>query len=174
MMTGKPSNEPPGKTPWPQDMSMEKASLFLRLGMSAPRRPVDDLIDRLRKPDGGRWLARALEDGPMRGMGSPTDLLVNGKATVQECMLIKDHSKVFVRKATESDAKMAGIAGYFLAIAAGLRHHGVLLTTRERAGLRDILLDLSEALAEPYRDLVSHAALSAPAAGSAAGNTSRS
>ncbi|MCI0365895.1 MAG: hypothetical protein L0Y44_00035 [Phycisphaerales bacterium] len=169
-MTGKPSSESAGKTPWPQDMSMEKASLFLRLGMSAPRRPVDDLIDRLNQPDGKRWLPGALEDGPMRGMGTPLDLLVNGKATVQQCMLIKDHSKVFVRKAMDNEAKMAGIAGYFLAIAAGLRHHGVLLTARERAGLRDILLDLAEALAEPYRALVSQAALSAPAAGSAAGN----
>lgn len=146
---------------------MEKASLFLRLGMSAPRRPVDDLIDRLKKGDGASWLPVALENGPMRGMGSPVEMLVQGKATAQQCGVIKDHSKVFVRKAVDTDARVAGIAGYFLAIAAGLKHHGLLITTRERAGLRDILLDLAEALPKPYSELVSQAALSAPAAGSA-------
>jgi hypothetical protein len=179
-------NRPESRIPESEHMTTATASVFLRLGMSGPRRPVDDLIDRLRQPDGGAWLIKALENGSLNGLGSAASLLGQGEITIEQCVKVKERSKAMVASDRHSreggnpeaarvpqgpdarlrghdetghDARLAGIAGYFLSIAAGLRFHDVLLTTRERTKLAETWLDLAEVAPEPFSTLLSEAAL---------------
>jgi hypothetical protein len=158
MTFGIPANTPQDS----EHLTVEKATVFLRLGLEGPRRPVDDLIDRLRRSSGGSWLNDALQAGPLKGQGSASELLIDGKATIAQLIAIKDRSKALVKEAVAGELRLAGIAGYFLSIAAGLQHHGKLITTRDHDQLAEILLDLAEAAPEPFKGLLSHAAVREP------------
>jgi hypothetical protein len=163
-----PSNPSfPSPTPPPRDgrsdvsstkLTSEQASTLLKLGLAGPRRPVDDLIDRLTKPDAADWLFAALEAGPVRGMGSPSSLLAHGKATLAQLESIKERSKAALKAGIDSDMRLAGIAGYFLALAAGLFHHHKLIGGRERTELNAVMLDLASVAPEPFSRLLSEAA----------------
>lgn len=156
---------PSKSAPDSSTISASQASVFLKLGITGPRRPVDDVIDQLRKDRSGQWLTGALQGGPIAALGSASggasaaDLLANGKATLEQCSAIKEKSKKIVKHAVSPQERLGGIAGYFISIAAGLRHHDVLLTTHDREELAGILLDLAEVAPEPYATLLSEAAL---------------
>ena len=160
-------SKPSASTPVPDSSSISasQASVFLKLGITGPRRPVDDVIDHLRKDRTGQWLSSALQAGPMTAVGSAAggasaaELLASGKATLEQCSAIKEKSKKIVKNAISPQERLGGIAGYFISIAAGLRHHDVLLTTHDRDELAGILLDLAEVAPEPFATLLSEAAL---------------
>jgi hypothetical protein len=150
---------PASPDPDSERLTTAQATLLLKMGIMKPRRLVDDLIDRLRQPGGSAWLNRALESGPLRDRGSPAELFIEGKATLDQCGDIKEGSKHILRQATTSEERLGGIAGYLLSIAAALKHHQALLTSRERSDLNEILLDLAEAAPEPFARLLSEATL---------------
>ena len=140
-------------------LALSTASKLMRLGISRSRRPVDDLIDRLRQPDAAAWLDTALRSGPIPDDGAPAALLVEGAATTGDLEAIKERSKALLRTAGAGSQRLPGIAGYFLSIAAALRHHGVLITARSRDELDPVLLDLAEAAPAPYGEMLSAATL---------------
>ena len=141
-------------------LSAEHASVFLKLGIAGPRRPIDDLIDEINRDATGHRLTQLLEAGPFRGMGSAERLLLEGESSLEEWSEIKERSKLIAKQAATADERLAGMAGYFVSIAAALHHHQVLLTTRDRETLEPSLLDLADACQEPFKALLSSAALS--------------
>jgi hypothetical protein len=141
------------------DTSFETASKLLRLGMSRPRRPVDDLIDRLGASDGARWLDSVLEAAPLADLGVPASWFATGAPTLDELNAVKERSKDIVRSGPDKETRLAGIAGYFLSIAVALRIHGELITGRRRDEVDAVLLDLAEAAPSPFNDLLSAATL---------------
>ena len=153
-----PANEPPGATP-PPSMPLGTATQLLRLGLTGPRRPVDDLIDRLGEPDGANWLIEALDQGVLAGLGSAVGQLAEGEATVEQLAEIKERSQSQLRTGLDRDSRLAGIAGYFLTLAAGLRHHGHALSSRSRDDLDPVLLDLATVAPSPFSELLSDATL---------------
>lgn len=146
-----------GSVPEPSDLPLEAAARLLREGIGAPPRPVDDLIDRLLEPSGAEWLPAALASGPMRGMGEPALLLAGAGATLEQLEAIRRQSAAQV-KSGPSEARLEGLAGYFLAVAAALRQHGTLITRRDRAEVNAVLLELAAAAPPPYCDLLREAA----------------
>ncbi len=140
-------------------LALNTASKLMRLGISRSRRPVDDLIDRLREPDAAEWLDTALRSGPIPDDGAPVALLVEGTATAEDLVSLTERSKALLRTAGAGSQRLPGVAGYFLSIAAALRHHGVLITDRSRDELDPVLLDLAEAAPAPYGDMLSAATL---------------
>ncbi len=140
-------------------LALSTASKLMRLGFSRPRRPVDDLIDRLRQPDAAAWMDEALRSGPIADDGAPVALLVEGTATAEDLAVIKERSKTLLHTSGTGSQRLAGVAGYFLSIAAALRHHGVLITARSRDEVDPVLLDLAEAAPAPYGDMLSAATL---------------
>jgi hypothetical protein len=146
---------PTGNSPAPPDITLDHASTLLRLGLTGPRRPVDDLIDRLQRPDGAAWLERALARIP--ACGSAAMLL--GHASVKDLTAAKEHCKLLLRDSSDPELRLAAIAGYFLSIAAGLRHHGVRIGGQGRAELSEILLDLAAAAPPAWRDMLAAAAM---------------
>src|ERR1043165_4655857 len=65
-----------------EDLGGDRATKMLRLGIVGPRRGVDDLIDRLRTPDGWSWWEACMGE---LGEGSAKDAatrLVKGESTL--------------------------------------------------------------------------------------------
>lgn len=134
---------------------------MLRFTFRAPRRPVDDLIHRLELDDGVAWFTRHLGRGALGRSGPASELLVGGTASLEQLRHLKRDCKLQFKQGKrdgDADAALAGLAGYFLAIAAALHHHGRHIGSQPGAALADVLLDLASALPEPWAELLAAAA----------------
>lgn len=143
-------------------VSLDRASVLLRFGITRPRRSVDALIERLERSDGPTWLDAALATGPLTGLGGPT-AFARGTAPLESIHRAKDRGKELAAHAREPEERLAGLAGYFVAIAAALAHHGSAITTRPIDELAPMLLDLATVAPSPWTELFGRAALAARA-----------
>ena len=105
-------------------------------------RPVDALIARL---ESGASLEEWLLEGPARSLGDPKAMLLEGGASTERLGEVKDAAKAFAKERPEDPS---GLATYFVALAAGLAHHGVSLSAVERERLDEVFLDLADAARE--------------------------
>lgn len=157
-------NEPantPRVTP-PTDLEEHAVSRLFELGLAEPRRPVDALIDRLGASDGMAWFTRFLASGPLGETGDADAAILHGAANLDQLGAIKERSKELLADAIAEDDRLAGLAGYFFTIAAGLVHHGSNLSSRSLADLRPVLLDLASACPEPWSGLLTRAIADQP------------
>lgn len=152
-MTGPHDNPDTPRDPFaPVEGSPAAASELLRTALSGPRRPVDGLIERLGRDDGAEWFDRTLR----RLTASPDEpaaLFVRGDAGLDSLIAFKEKAKGAVADGPTIEATIEASALYFIAVAAALRHHRRLITTRDRDELAEALIDLAAALAPPWRDL---------------------
>lgn len=148
--------------PGPQrEISIEQASRMLRMGLAEPVRPVDALLERLGRPDGSAWLSAALVAGPAAAFGHPEELMAGGKATLEQLRAIKQAG---TRQASDESygAHWPAMICYFFAIAAGLAHFGVNLSSRPPAELEAVLLDLAAVTPPVWSELFVRAANALP------------
>ncbi len=134
------------------------ASRLLALGLSGPKRPVDGLIDRLCRPDAPQWLDEKLTSGPAGAFGDPVVYMVEGEATLDQLIAVKQTSKSLLGAGKEEEPKLTALASYFFAIAAALVHHRTVICSRSRHEVDAALLDLAAVAAEPWATLLSDAA----------------
>ena len=100
-----------------------QASTLLRLGLLGPRRPIDDLADRLSEPGAATWLDSMLEIGTTAAIGKPRSVLLMGATSIDDLGKVKDEGKRRYRSSETADGRLGGLAIYFVAIAGGLVHH---------------------------------------------------
>ena len=136
---------------------------LLQVGLNKPRRPVNDLVDRLLEPDGAQWLSRILHTGPIATHGLPKELLCDGHATMDQLMAIKGESKELLqgsggREARGGADRAAALMGYMLAVAAALLHHGQMISSRPRSELDAVLLELADVTPGEWAGLLRRAA----------------
>ncbi len=139
------------------NLGASDASRLLELGLSGPKRPIDGLIDRLCQPDASLWLEKNLSSGPAGAFGDPVLYLVEGKATLDQLIAIKQTSKSLLGAGPEDEANLAALTSYFFAVAAALVHHQTVICSRSRDEVNAALLDLAAVAAEPWATLLSHA-----------------
>lgn len=143
-------------------LSASHASVFLKLGItSSHKRPADELAERLACKDGTSWLSTALDKGALRGVGSAKAMLLEGHAALDQLDIVKRQSKVMVNEGAHHDRWLAGIAGYFFAIAAGLVHYNRHIGSRSLQEVSDALLELASVAPEPWADFLTRAAAKA-------------
>ena len=140
-------------------LSALEASRLLPLGLSQPAGPVADLIDRLTEADGEEWLRHALERGPIGDASCEAVALANGRADVSVLEAVKDRAKRMMSQAATRQEMLSATLAYFLSIAAGLAHHGVLMTSQSRDAVDQALVDLSDAMPDPWSLLLQTAAM---------------
>lgn len=128
-------------------------SRLLELGLSKEREPIDGLVARLRSKDGSGWLRKAMESGRIGALTEWEAIANAAGAPISLLRSIKDRANALLRDPVDQDALHAGMSGYFIAIAAGLAQHGVLLTRQPRGKLEPILRKLSEAAPGPWAEL---------------------
>lgn len=148
----------------PTDLHDNAVTRLLELGLAQPRRPVDALIDRLGATDGPAWFDRFLSTGPLAQTGDPVGALIDGAIQLDQLEAIKGASKALLAGAIAEDDRLAGLAGYFLTIAAGLAHHGSNLSSRSLGDLHPVLMDLASVCPEPWAQLLASAIPEPPVA----------
>jgi hypothetical protein len=129
-------------------------SRLLSLGLSGKREPIDELVDRLRQPDGAPWLRAALARGPLSELGPLEELLAAGSAKLSQMEELKKRSNALLENPAERDAFLSGMACYFFSIAAALVHHRRLITSQTREKLDPVLKKLARAVPEPWAELL--------------------
>ena len=145
--------------PDPDSFDPQMVSGLLRVAFTPARRPVDHLIGRLQKADGEEWFASALAGGIVARAGQPTALLIDGEADVATLDALKERAKGAFGQAADGDARLRGLLHYLFVIAAGLGHHGTLLSTQPRGEISAVLLELALSLPAPWNDFVAEAAM---------------
>ena len=152
------TDEPGVAQEFESSVNPEQASRLLRVAISGPDRPVDDLLCRLAESDGAAWLTEALTAGPVGTFGPPQRVLCEGTLTLDQLLSIKKDSTALAAKAPDPPARLAAMAGYFFAVAAGLAHFGRNTSSRKREQLEPTLLDLAAVTPEVWSKLFVHAA----------------
>lgn len=145
------------------DLSGDRATKMLRLGVVGPRRGVDDIIDRLRTPDGWEWWNGCMSE---LGEGSATDAadrLVKGSATIEFLLQAKELHKRLMAAGNPTPKRLASMAAYYACLAAAVVHHGRLISGQPVEQLSDALADLAASTPEPWSDLIGKAAIKSAA-----------
>ena len=136
----------------------DATSRLLDLCLPEERRPVDDLIDRLRAPDGASWIGAAI--ATLARDDEPVDeSIVEVPRDMPRLVAIKNTGSRLAGNRVDPEVRMTGIAIYFIAVAAALVHHRELISSRDREEIDGILVDLGDAMPEPWGDLMSRAAM---------------
>lgn len=141
------------------DIPPDLATRMLRLGVAGPRRGVDDLIDRLRTPDGWDWWLASMSE---LGEGSSSDAsarLVEGKVDLKFLQGAKELHKARMAQGNPIPKRLASMAAYYACIAAAQVHHKMTITGQNPELLSEALADLAAATPEPWSDLIGKAAM---------------
>lgn len=141
-----------------ESVGESQASTLLRLGLLGPRRPIDDLADRLSEPGASTWLDGMLEVGTTTAVGLPRSVLLAPGTTVEQFGKIKDEGKRRYRTAETADGRLAGLAIYFVAIAGALDQHKKNICSRPLDVLHAALLDLAASAPGVWSELLTRAA----------------
>jgi hypothetical protein len=149
------------KVPPFDDLQGDRATRMLRLGVVGPRRGVDDLIDRLRTPDGWQWWETCMGE---LGEGSAKDAaarLVNGEADLKFITAGKERHKSTMGAGHSAPTRLASMALYYVCVSAAVVHHARLITGQNPELLSEALADLAASTPEPWSDLIGKAAAAA-------------
>ena len=145
--------------PDPGTFDNSMVSGLLRIAFDPARRPVDHLIERLQQADALDWFKGALARGTLADAGDPQALLIAGEADAARLDELKDQAKAEFAKAGDANDRMRGLLHYLFIIAAGLEHHGLLLSSQPRGEISAVLLELALSLPAPWNDFVAEAAM---------------
>jgi hypothetical protein len=133
----------------------EQISKLLRLGLSAEDepagvRPVERLLERLSQEDGPGWF-RETAGSLLDLRPSPEAVLLERRPDITELERLKSRCKEMVN--SSGDDHLISLAGYYLAVAAGLKHHKVLLSGMDSSSWYEILDDLEIGFPPPLDEL---------------------
>ena len=157
---GLPSNAPkPGDPRSRVGLDPALANEMLKMGVSDARRPIDRLIERLNAPGGPAWLVDTLRLPVWAMREEPEVALARGRLSLAALDTLKERCKQAAFTDPDSNLRLAATGGYYLAIAAAAVHHNRLITSLPAEELATAMLDLGEALPEPWTSLLGRAAL---------------
>lgn len=149
----------PNDGPDPGPLDGTAVARLLALGRERDLRPVAGLVDRLGHTDGATWFAQSVLDAIVAPWGRPDELAAGASTPLERLRDLKDRGHALIERSDTFEDRLAGVAAYFLAVAAALVQHGERITRRDRARLDPMLLDLAAAMPEPWSGLLSQAAV---------------
>jgi hypothetical protein len=138
------------------DMSSDRLSRLLRLGLLDSKRAVDELVAFL-SPDGGGRFEDILRFGPLGTCGADADEICARGIGADRLQSLYQESKRALGLAPHREARVAALSAYFVAVAAGIAQHRALFTSRSRDELDPLLLELVSAFPPPWSELLSRA-----------------
>ena len=77
---------------------------------------------------------------------------------LESLTMLKDRGKEMVKRPQTRSAYLAGLAAYYLGIAAALRDHKACITRTPREELNQILIELASVTTDQWKDLFMQAA----------------
>jgi len=123
------------------ELSDDDATRYLHVALDRPHRPIDDLIERLNRPDGESWMAEVV------GTVEPS------ARTLDELTATKNEAKRALASAA-GELRLAAILRYFIAVGTALADHDALITGRTRQEVDDALSDLASATPRGWTELL--------------------
>ena len=123
-----------------------KTKIF-RVDTQGQRRGVDDVIDRLRQPDGWAWWTKVMGDYPPAGGSDRTH------ADLAHLKRAKESHKAAITKLTPGPDRTDATALYYACIAGALAHYGKRITSQKPEVLGEALLDLAASTPEPWNGM---------------------
>jgi hypothetical protein len=141
-MAGKPNNAG----------DADSRTRIFRLDKQGQRRGVDDVIDRLRQPDGWAWWAERMRDFPPASGADST------QAELPHLTRAKETHKAAMLSHATGPERTAATALYYACVAAALAHHGKRLTRQRPEALKEAFLDLATSTPEPWSTVMKKAA----------------
>lgn len=158
-MTPSPSNE----FARPPSVSVADATSLLSHAFAGPARPIDDVIDRLTRPDGERWFMSVV-DNAMRDASIPASHIAplaraerhdhDAVPSLQDWAALKRSAKDSLRRAATAEARVQATLTYFIAVGTALALHAEVMTSMPREDLEDVLIDLADAAPQPWSALL--------------------
>ncbi|MFZ4574826.1 MAG: hypothetical protein ACOYN0_10545 [Phycisphaerales bacterium] len=133
------------------DVNGGMTSKLLRLGISGPTRPVDELIGRLEQPDGAEWLLRQFTEPGLGVLADP-----HGACDLPALKAAKESGKKLLGRPGSRDERLRGLLAYFLSIAAALHRFGSNISTRPLSDIEPVLADLATTVPEPWQSVLAH------------------
>jgi|GEM_PF-2553029 len=156
-----PEGAPPGPGSDPasiyDNISANRASVLLRLGLPSPRNAADDLVDRLESPGGSEWATEVMRRDPFTSVSIDLQSLT-AVAPLNMLIALKDLGKDMVKSPSDRDGYLAGLAGYYLAIAAAIVQHRQVITRTPRQELSQILIEIASVAPAPWASVFMRAA----------------
>lgn len=140
------------------DISQDQASAMLRLGLPGPRNAADDLVNHLESADGVAWLRGLFSNEPFSLLKVTQAQILGGSMSLESLTMLKDRGKEMVKRPQTRSAYLAGLAAYYLGIAAALRDHKACITRTPREELNQILIELASVTTDQWKDLFMQAA----------------
>ncbi|MFO0873505.1 MAG: hypothetical protein U0575_05980 [Phycisphaerales bacterium] len=130
---------------------------LLRIAASDIPRPMEDLCERLRSPDGRGWLEAEIGRMAIADALS-SELLIGGGADLGALRSLKRRAVRLAESSLNARDRLAALIVHDAAIASALVHHGVLLSRRPREEWDQRLIELAASAPEPWRTLFRRAA----------------
>jgi len=142
----------------PRMVTRRQAHELLSVAAAGRPRPVDRLIERLRRTDGGEWFEGVIGRFT-RGLGNAReDALLEGRLSLEATARAKEQAKTLLAEAMSVDDELAATACYFITCAAARLHCGAKIYSDESGGVEAALVDLADALPRGWAELTRAAA----------------
>ncbi len=136
----------------PKEPVPDSATRIFRLDAVGQRRAADDVIDRLRQPDGWAWWSKLMADYPPAEGPDPT------RASLEHLTRAKEAHKAAVAKLAPGPERTNSTALYYACLAGALAHYKKRITNQKPETLREALLDLAASTPEPWSAMLKAAA----------------
>jgi hypothetical protein len=134
------------------------AMTILNLAIAGPPRPVDELILRLRHPDGWEWFEQALLL-TAQPSGQRIEALFKGELTLDAIVALKNQCKRLIGQSARISDALGPLALYCLAVATALVQHNQHISSQSREEWDALVIDLAEVAPLRWRSLLMQAAM---------------
>lgn len=138
-------------------MNDDQTMHLLRMAASDLPRPLEDLCERLRSPDGRAWLEAQVERMALAD-GLSASTLLNGPSDLAALRALKHRAVRLADSSLNARDRLAALVVHHATIASAMVHHRVLLSDRARDEWDARLVDLAASAPEPWRTLFRRAA----------------
>ena len=144
-------NQPEGAKP----LSAPAVHSISAIVVTGGIKPVDFAVEELRRAtDREAWLEGAV--GKVVGPAAPRRLVAEG-ASREELDRMRHAATMAFGGATRVEERNAALVAYAFVVAAGLVHHGVLLSSQPRGEIDVMLAELAGVLGEPFASFLESA-----------------
>ncbi len=134
---------------------------LLHIAASDVPRPLEDLCERLRAPDGARWIDQEITAIAGRE-GILAQTLINGSVDLASLNRLKHRGRVLATDTMNARDRLTGLLVHDIAVAAALAHCRTLISTRPRDLWNERLIALAGSAPEPWRTFFRKAADTEP------------
>jgi len=138
-------------------LTANNATRLLKAGLARPRRPIDEVLERLGEPGGAEWLESAI--AAVTGIsGAAWTATAEGVPSLDELKAGKDRAKKALGKARTGPDVAAATAAYFVTVSAAIARHGSTISSQPPNELAGPVAELAAVAPDSWAGMLREAA----------------